>query len=206
MAKSLLLCVLALGLLVPATLAERLATSGQLTVDLDDPPGDAIWSGTPAGERGNILLNPGFETGSLAPWTTTAWSVSTTSPHSGAYCAYDVGNYWIMQEFAPTPVGQIQSITIWYRQPEVAISAIDFFYSPTDYDEFLLFMSNPNWSFFDVTGQLRAFGSLQAIRVWGYMGGGSAPDETYIDDVLIDVEGLTPAADGTWGEIKALFR
>jgi len=206
MSKSILLCVLALCLLAPVALAERLASSGMITVDLDDPPQGAIGSTSPpSGVRGNILVNPGFETGNLTPWTTQAWSVSTNGPHTGTYCAYDVGNNWIMQTFTPTPVAQVTSVTIWYRQPEVSISAIDLFYSPSDYDEFLVFMANANWSFFDVTSQLRAVGSLQAIRIWGYSGGGSLPDETFVDDVLIDTQGCSPTEDGTWGEIKALF-
>ena len=56
-----------------------------------------------------------------------------------------------------------------------------------------------------MTSYLRASGSLQGIRVWGYSGGGSAPDETFLDDVLIDVQGGTPTQASTWGQIKALF-
>lgn len=206
MRKTILLSALALCLLTPVALAERLAISGDFTVDLDNPPENAIWSTTPAGERGNILLNAGFEDGVLAPWYGAGWSVSTSNPHAGLYCGYDIGNNGIRQDFTPAPVAQVQSITIWYRQPEVAISAIDFFYSASDYDEFLLFMSTANWSFFDVTSYLRGSGSLQGIRIWGYSGGGSAPDETFIDDVLVDVEGCTPAEDSTWGQVKSLFR
>jgi hypothetical protein len=206
MAKRIYLSVLALCLLVPAALADRPATSGAFTVDLDDPPGNAIWPTTPTGDRGNILVNPGFEAGALAPWTTSAWVISTTGPHTGTYCAYDVGNNWIRQDFTPTPVAQIQAVTLWYRQPEISISAIDFFYGASDYDEFLVFLSTADWSFFDVTSSLRAVGSLQGMRIWGYSGGGSMPDETFIDDILIDVQGITPAQDGTWGEIKSLFR
>ena len=206
MRRMILISALALCWLTPAVLAERLATSGDATIDLDNPPGDAIHSVAPTGERGNILLNAGFEDGVLAPWTTQAWVISTTSPHAGVYCAYDVGNNWIKQDFAPTPVAQVQSITLWYRQPEISITAVDFFYGAADYDEFLLFLSTSNWEFFDVSSHLRGYGSLQGIRIWGYSGGGSLPDETFIDDILVDVEGITPTQEGTWGEIKTLFR
>ncbi len=207
MRKTMLLSALTLCLITPLALAERLATSGAFVVDLDNPPGDAIRCSTPSVEagRGNILLNAGFEDGVLAPWTGAGWSISTTSPHAGLYCAYDIGNNGVQQSFTPTPVGQILAITLWERQPEIAISAIDLFYSASDYDEFLVFLSTANWEYFNVTSQLRPSGSLQAIRVWGYMGGGSAPDETFLDDVLIDVQGITPTLDSTWGQIKALF-
>ena len=205
MRRTILLSALALCLVTPVALAERLATSGDVTVDLDNPPENAIWSTTPAGERGNILLNAGFEDGVLIPWYGPVWSVSTANPHAGLYCAYDIGNNGIRQDFAPTPVAQVLSITLWERQPEIAISAIDFFYSATDYDEFLVFLSTSNWSFFDMTSYPRSSGSLQGIRIWGYSGGGPLPDETFLDDVLIDVQGITPNQDGTWGEIKSLF-
>lgn len=206
MRRTILLSTLVLGLLAPMALAERLATSGNFTVDLDNPPGDAIWSSAPTETRGNILVNAGFEDGVLAPWYGSGWSVSTSGPHAGLYCAYDVGNNGLRQDFAPTPVGQILSVTLWERQPEVAISAIDFFYSPSDYDEFLVFLSSANWQSFDLTSNLRAVGSLQGIRIWGYSGGGTLPDETFLDDVLIDVQGYTPAEGNTWGQVKSLFQ
>jgi hypothetical protein len=46
---------------------------------------------------------------------------------------------------------------------------------------------------------------LVAIRLWGYSGGGGGPDETFLDDVVIDVAGATPVPPSTWGEIKALY-
>ncbi len=57
MRKAILLSALTLCLISPAALAERLATSGNFTVDLDNPPGDAIWSSNPTDNPGNILLN-----------------------------------------------------------------------------------------------------------------------------------------------------
>ncbi len=206
MIRVLVLCTLVLSLVCTAPLAERLATSGMFTVDLDDPPGDAIYSsGVGTLDRANILVNPGWESGDMAPWTTQAWVVSTDNPHAGTYCAYDVGNNWVRQDFTPIDVTQITSISLWERQPEIAISAVDFYYSATDYDEFLVFLSTSGWEFFDVTSELRPTGMLQAIRIWGYSGGGGAPDETFLDDVLIDT-GITPVGENTWGEIKSLFR
>lgn len=190
--------------LAPMALAENLVTSGSMQVDLDNPPENITTHATPTVPRSNILVNPGFETGELDPWTTNNWTVTNNDAHSGVYSAFDVGNYWIRQDFAPIDVNQITSISTWHRQPDIAISAIDFFYSSTDYDEFLVFLSTPNWEFFDVTSQLRPSGMLQAIRIYGYSGGGS--QQTYLDDITIETEGGTPASEGTWGQIKALFR
>src|SRR5687767_7135096 len=70
-------------------------TSGFVTMDSDD-------IGTPGGGQlpshqslAELLANGGFETGNLAPWTISAsWAVVGNNPHSGAFCAFDVGNNW----------------------------------------------------------------------------------------------------------------
>jgi hypothetical protein len=87
------------------------------------------------------LINPGFETGALPPWTTNNWTVTTTTPHSGAYAAYDVGNFWIRQDFAAINTANVLSFTFWSKQPEegTQLQAYDFFYSNNTFDEFLLF-------------------------------------------------------------------
>lgn len=206
MLRNVLFLSLALLLVVPVVWAERMATSGSFVVDLDDPPGDIITSSQPGSVRANILINPGFETGDLGPWTTSNWTISTDNPYAGTYCAYDVGNYWIRQDFDPIDVTTINAVGTWHRQPEVSISAVDFFYSASDYDEFLVWLSGSGWEYFDLTSELRPSGNLQAIRIYGYSGGGPDPDETFIDDILIDAEGGTPAEAGTWGQVKALFR
>lgn len=196
----------ALGALLaaPMAAAERIAESGDFVVDLDQhTPGQG---GDPFMPECNILVNPGFETGELPPWTTTNWIVTNEDAHSGVYSAEDYGNYWIRQDFDPVDVSEITSITVWYKQPEVAISAIDYYYGPSDYDEFLVWMTGPDWTFFDVTSELRPVGMLQAIRIWGYSGGGPDPDLTRLDDVAIEIEGGTPAEGTTWGDIKAFFR
>jgi hypothetical protein len=136
-----------------------------------------------------LLQNPGFESGSMNPWETTDWIVTTTYPHSGTYCACDIGNYSIMQWVDTTPASQVQSVTFWTRQPDQpAAQAYDFMYSDGSYEEF---GNSPtaNWQQFDVTSQLNRGKSLVGFRIWGYSGGGPGPDSSYIDDVSI----LVPA-------------
>lgn len=160
---------------------------------------------TPVQSLIEYLGNPGFETGSLPPWTTNNWVVTDTDAHSGTYSAYDVGNYWVRQDFPPIDTADVLSVTYWMRQPESAISAYDFFYDDNTYDEDIVF-PGPNWSQFNITSALRPPGSiLVAIRLWGYSGGGPNPDETYLDDVALQVAGVTDIQPATWGEIKSLF-
>lgn len=200
MQKQLLLLVLVACVCAPLAGAQ-IVQSGYLSVDLSEYT--PAQNGQPFAPRSNALTNPGFETGTLPPWTTNNWSVVNTDFYSGAYCAEDVGNYYIRQDFTPIPVAGITSVTLWERQPEgPAFGAIDFFYSPSDYDEFLV-APGDGWTFEDITYHLRGTGSLEAIRIWGYSGSG--PQLTKIDDVTIDVEG-TPAEDATWGWVKIQYR
>jgi hypothetical protein len=196
------LLLLAWVLAAPTAQAERIARSGSFTIDLDSVHPEN--GGVGVMSRDNALQNPGFESGELLPWTTNNWSVTDADAASGTYCAHDIGNYWIRQDFDPIDVGSINAIMLSAKQPEATISAVDFFYSDVDYDEFLIWPL-AEWSVFDVTEELREVGSLVAIRVYGYSGGGPDDDLTLIDDVLIDSDVV--AADATnWGAIKALYR
>ena len=132
-----------------------------------------------------LLQNPGFETGSISPWVTGIWVVTATYPHSGTYCACDVGNYSVMQWVDTTPASQVQSVTFWTRQPDQpAAQAYDFLYADGSYEEF---GNSPtaNWQQFDVTSHLNRGKSLVGFRIWGYSGGGPGPDSSYVDDVSI---------------------
>ena len=117
----------------------------------------------------------------------------------------DIGNFWMMQSFAPVSVSDITSITMWSKQPEPTIQAVDFFYGPLDFDEFLVF-PGADWTFFDITSQLRVSGNLEAIRIWGYSGGGPNEDLTRVDDVVIEAEVANATEAGSWGQIKGLYR
>ena len=110
---------------------------------------------------GNVLVNPGFETGALPPWTTNNWTVTNADANSGIFSAEDIGNFWIEQAFPPVDVTTITSVTFFSIQPEAAIQAVDFFYGPADFDEFLVF-PGATWGQLDVTSELRAVGSWSA--------------------------------------------
>lgn len=203
MKHAIALLSLALLLSAPMAQAERMAQSGSFVVDLDriEREDNGLVLVLPT----NVLDNPGFETGTLPPWTTNNWSVTNVDAYTGDYCAEDIGNYWVRQDFDPVDVGDINSITFATKQPEAAIQAVDFFYSETDYDEFVVFPF-VEWTVFDITSELRAVGSLVAIRIWGYSGGGPDEDLTRIDDVSIDAQIPVTASQKTWGAVKQLYR
>ncbi|MCD4670934.1 MAG: hypothetical protein K8S14_10870 [Actinomycetia bacterium] len=152
-----------------------------------------------------LLLNPGFEDGVLTPWTTNNWTIDTADPHSGTYCAFDEGNYWIKQEFTPADVNKIVSITFWHMQPEQAIFAFELYYGPSDYDQEIVYVYDPGWVEYDLTYLLRSTGNLEGIRFWGYSGGGGAPDYSFLDDVSIMYDVNVALQTETFASIKAIF-
>ena len=154
-------------------------SQGQSTGQL--PPDATVFS------PHEMLTNRGFETGALPPWyqMSSTWVVTTIFPHSGTYCATDVGNYWIRQDFAtPIPTDSIVSITFWSRQPDNQIQAFDLMYSDGTYYEWIVWPT-VNWQQFNVTSYLTMGKLMVGFRLWGYVGGGPAPDSTYIDDISI---------------------
>jgi hypothetical protein len=153
-----------------------------------------------------LLANAGFEAGILAPWTTSGgWTVVGTNPHSGSFCGFGVGNNWVQQDFPAIDTANILSVTLWARQPEAQIQAYDLLYSNNTFDEDIWFVPT-TWAQHDVTSFLRPPGNLlTGIRIWGYVGGPPGPDDTYLDDVSIQVVGATPVDYSTWGEVKSLF-
>jgi hypothetical protein len=189
MLRFVLSLILATGL---ATAAQ--VTSGGHVVDARPAvlPGVSV-AGQVLDSR-ELLQNPGFETGSISPWVTGVWVVTTTYPHSGTYCACDVGDYSIEQAVDTTPGSEIQSITFWARQPDApAAQACQFLYSDGTFDGPVLFPT-ATWQQFDVTSSLNRGKSLVGLRIWGYSGGGPGPDSSYIDDVSILVSNIHDVA------------
>jgi len=178
--------------------------SGSIVMDTNDLHPETS-DPVPTSSMVELLVNPGFETGSLAPWTGGGWSVVTNGPHSGTFCGYDIGNNGVRQDFAPINTANVASITFWMRQPEAALSAYDLFYSDNTFDEGA-WVPQVGWTLKDITSFMRPAGAmLTGIRLWGYVGGGPAPDETFLDDASINGAGATPVGPSTWGEIKTHF-
>jgi len=108
----------------------------------------------------NILVNPGFETGSLSPWFQSNdfggpvdWTVSTTDPHSGTYDAMDDGNKELVQNFAGVPGSRISDISFWERHPNLsnAPSYVEVLFSDGSSNFEIVRTSDTSWDFFDVT-------------------------------------------------------
>jgi len=198
--------IISAALILPAGAQAYTVRSGSVIMDSSDIHTGQINPSSQNQSLVELLLNPGFESGSLPPWTTDAnWTVVGTSPHSGSFCATDEGNHWIRQDFAGINTANVLSVSFWARQPTPQLQAYDFIYSDNTFDEDIWFPPSA-WTQKDITYLLRPAGAtLIAIRIWGYFSTDPEPDITFVDDVAINVAGATPVGPSTWGEIKAHF-
>jgi hypothetical protein len=111
----------------------------------------------------------------------------------------------LRQDFPAIDTADVLSVSFWARQPEAQIQAYDFLYSDNTYDEDIWFVPAA-WTQKDITYLLRPPGNmLTGIRIWGYSGGPPQPDETFLDDVPIQMAGATTVDPSTWGTVKSLF-
>jgi hypothetical protein len=139
------------------------------------------------------LLNGGFETGSLSPWYNgadfcsggcAAWSVTYADAHTGIYSATNLGNMQLRQDFAPIFGADILSFSFWMRQPEEAISAVGLYYTDGTYSETIV-TPGAEWSHFEIGFLAIDWKWVNGFYVFGYSGGASGDDRTYIDDVVV---------------------
>ena len=141
-----------------------------------------------------LLVNGDFEMGVLSPWynarnfcggTCVSWNVNTSNPHSGTYSAMDQGNIELRQDFTPTPGANITNVSFWVNS-QSGVDAVDFFYTDSSDEEFVIF-SNPNtWTLQNVTSDVNAGKTLMGFSIWG-----SDPNWiTYVDDASITSNGV----------------
>ncbi len=139
----------------------------------------------------NILTNPGFETGGLAPWFNSidycgvcAWSVSDANSHGGDYSATVQGDRLLEQDFAPVSTALISEVSLWLTAPGGGGSASFYLeYSDTTFEQGVLTLGDV-WAKYDLTSYLDPGKSLVAVGVYGCSG--CIGPYTYADDFLVD--------------------
>jgi hypothetical protein len=139
---------------------------------------------------GNILVNPGFESGSLPPWFNSndfcggcTWEATTADAHAGSYSAWVSGNRLLEQDFAPTSTALISEVSLWLKMPDTGVAAIFFRYSDSSTEE-NIFSITSDWTQFNVTSYLDAGKSLAGFGVYGCSGCGGR-STTFADDFVV---------------------
>lgn len=143
------------------------------------------------GFAGNVLVNPGFETGALPPWANTydfcsgcTWAVTAADSHTGLYSAFVSGNRGLEQDFAAIPDPLITEASLWLKMPDGGVAAIFFLYSDATYAQNIVTVGN-TWSFFDVTTFLDPTKSLVSFGVFG-CSGCAGTSQTFADDFTVN--------------------
>ena len=147
-----------------------------------------------ASPAANLLVNPGFETGSLSPWalgrnfcstSCKPWAAVKAMPKAGKYDAGDEGNAEMVQDFTATSTSSLTKVAFYCRHPAGSEpTAADFFYSDGTDDEFVAFTTDTSWDLLDLTVDLAAGKMLDGFSVWGFSGT-VANQNTFIDNALI---------------------
>jgi hypothetical protein len=151
-----------------------------------------LLAGGNAAQAANILVNPGFEDPTLAPWfqatgpcgCSSDWAVTTAQHHSGAQSATGAGNNQLRQNFSPVPTSSIDQASYWINfigGITTQTTAYDFFYSDLSDHQFTKTFTTSGWHFVDGTSNLSPGLNLTGFAVWAGTG-----TQTYLDDATIN--------------------
>ena len=132
-----------------------------------------------------ILLNGGFETGSLAPWFASSGApfVTNAEAHSGSFSVAALGGDAIRQNFGPVSTADIDEVSFWIKRAGSVFDSYQFFYSDLTSSSHLVNTPNPNndWLFFDVTANLDVGKNLVGFQIFG-----TSPRPAFLDDFNIN--------------------
>ena len=136
-----------------------------------------------------IIVNGDFETGALDPWFNAQnfcggpcqeWAVTNSDSHSGAFSAMDIGNIELRQDFTGVAGSSITSASFWVKN-SVGVNAVDFHYSDSTLEEFVVFSDSNVWTLQDVTADINPSKTLVGFSIWGCDTGCIS----FVDDVSI---------------------
>ncbi len=92
----------------------------------------------------------------------------------------DTGNIELRQDFTPTPGSLITNVSFWVdSQP--GVDAVDFFYTDSSDEEFVVFPTANVWTLENVTSDVNKGKTLMGFSIWG-----ADPNWiTYVDDASV---------------------
>jgi Carbohydrate binding domain len=143
-----------------------------------------LFGGERPAAAGPILMNPGFEAGTLANWVASNGTplLTTAEAHNGAYSVSALGSDQVRQNFAPVPTSVVTEVSFWAKVAGGPFHSVEFFYSDSTSDAFLVNGFTDDWTYFDVTAFLAFDKSLTGIAVYG-----TSQGPAYLDDFTVSV-------------------
>lgn len=132
----------------------------------------------------NVLVNPGFETGSLSPWFADSGSpfVTNAEAHTGLFSNAGFSGDSIRQNFAPIPAVDITEISLWVKRAGGAFDQYSFYYDDNTSGTFLIndIGGGDDWKQHFLTSNLDLGKNLTGFSIFGTTNG-----PAYMDDFVI---------------------
>jgi hypothetical protein len=153
-------------------------------------------------QASNVLTNAGFESGSLAPWTTNSGTPTVTSAqaHTGTYSVAEFSSDQVKQTFSAIATSDISEVSFWALRDGGPFDQYTFFYSDSTSANFLLdALGASGWNQYNVTSNLAAGKSLTGFAIFG-----TSPGPAYLDDFVINTGAAVPEP-STWAMVLLGF-
>ena len=142
---------------------------------------------------GNMLVNPGFETGDLTGWPHSAFqgniAPSTAQAHGGGFSvkfsSVNNASLAMSQELNPTHVSQIGEVSLWYKRtgnPNATPASIRLLYTDGSFSDTSTDPSANNWTFLDLTTLLAPGKSLQTLQITA----AGQNQSVFFDDIVVN--------------------
>ncbi len=137
-----------------------------------------------AAAGGNVLVNPGFETGDLAPWfdQTGLPVVTDDEAHTGTFSVAAFGGDSIRQNFAAVPTEDIIELSLWVKRLGGPFDSYSFYYDDGSSTNGLIngIGEGDDWLAFNITEFLDPGKSLDGFSIFGTSSG-----PAYLDEFLV---------------------
>ncbi|MCH7700306.1 MAG: PEP-CTERM sorting domain-containing protein [Planctomycetes bacterium] len=137
-----------------------------------------------AAAGGNVLVNPGFETGDLAPWfdQTGLPFVTADEANTGIFSVAAFGGDSIRQNFAAVATEDILEVSLSIKRLGGPFSSYTFYYDDGSTTDELIngIGDGDDWLFFNITEFLDPGKSLDGFSIFGTSSG-----PAYLDDFVI---------------------
>jgi hypothetical protein len=112
-----------------------------------------------------------------------------TDPVTASQVIEVTGNEEVTWDLVPTPVATLASVDLWtWHDPtDAAIQSWTAFYASGRSSTGLVIntTTGTGWEKLELLAQLDATEELTGFQIWGYSGGGGAPDLTRYDDLML---------------------